>query len=349
MKRAIVAILLLVPGTLAAQDRQLTFPTAGTEAGVGVQVQAPQPTPPPSDPRGRRRPSMVGYIEDAIVASRVRVRFDAGLHARVPDRAEFFYGKCGCFRDLTIPAIFDPEAAGPGPGLLTDLNFQQMHFEAEYALSDRFSVFGALPFRWIQPQEFVPDVEGRFATFGNHGGLGDVRLGLKVGLAASEDQALTAQFQVFTPSAESLDGLGTGHWSVEPALLYYRRLSDRFALESEFGAWLPTGGSPGIPTAGDEKFSGEVLFYGVGPSVTLYRDDRFEFTPVLEFVAWHVLGGFQTTPPNVEADGVDIVNLKIGARFGFGDRSSIYIGYGHALTDADWYDDIVRTEYRYSF
>jgi hypothetical protein len=30
-------------------------------------------------------------------------------------------------------------------------------------------------------------------------------------------------------------------------------------------------------------------------------------------------------------------------------RSSIYVGYGHALTDATWYDDIVRLEYRVGF
>ena len=30
-------------------------------------------------------------------------------------------------------------------------------------------------------------------------------------------------------------------------------------------------------------------------------------------------------------------------------NSSIYFGYGKALTDAKWYDDIVRIEYRHGF
>jgi hypothetical protein len=40
--------------------------------------------------------------------------------------------------------------------------------------------------------------------------------------------------------------------------------------------------------------------------------------------------------------------LKIGARAIFG-QGSVYAGYGHALTDQDWYDNIFRFEYRYSF
>ena len=46
---------------------------------------------------------------------------------------------------------------------------------------------------------------------------------------------------------------------------------------------------------------------------------------------------------------MNIVNLKIGARLGMPNRSSIYVGYGKALTDNAWYDKIVRAEYRMSF
>jgi hypothetical protein len=41
--------------------------------------------------------------------------------------------------------------------------------------------------------------------------------------------------------------------------------------------------------------------------------------------------------------------LKIGPRFSFGTHHSLYIGYGIALTSQNWYRDIFRTEYRYSF
>ena len=59
------------------------------------------------------------------------------------------------------------------------------------------------------------------------------------------------------------------------------------------------------------------------------------------------MNGNQTAAVS-DASGVNIVNLKIGGRVSF-DSGSLYFGYGHALTDAVWYDNIVRLEYRYSF
>src|SRR6202161_2874591 len=50
---------------------------------------------PRSEPRPNIPLSMVGYVDDATVATQVRVRFDASFHDSVPDRAEFFYPPCG--------------------------------------------------------------------------------------------------------------------------------------------------------------------------------------------------------------------------------------------------------------
>jgi len=41
--------------------------------------------------------------------------------------------------------------------------------------------------------------------------------------------------------------------------------------------------------------------------------------------------------------------LKFGARTTFDEVSSLYVGYGHSLTDDRWYNNILRVEYRYSF
>jgi len=48
--------------------------------------QAPRPAPPVR----RRRGTFVGYIDDALPQSHLRVRFDAASGNTVPDRAEFF-------------------------------------------------------------------------------------------------------------------------------------------------------------------------------------------------------------------------------------------------------------------
>src|SRR5437660_1305295 len=59
--------------------------------------------------------SDVGYIDSAIPRTLLRLRADSAFNDNRPDRAEFFYAKCGCFRGLSPNnPLFDPKAAGPG-------------------------------------------------------------------------------------------------------------------------------------------------------------------------------------------------------------------------------------------
>ena len=346
----------LLPGPVPPQDGRQERSVSPTtdEAGSGLltalagrlvwaQAEPAQNQVPPLE-RRRRRPSMVGYINDAGVQTQVRLRFDAGTGIDAPDRAEFFYAKCGCYRFLPAdhPA-FDPDAPGPGPGITTSLNFQQLYAQAELAVHDRVSVYGELPIRWIRPQGFVPDT----GSFGNQSGLSDLRAGVKLALIAEDARFLTLQLQGNLPSGDGLKGLGVEHFSFEPALLYSQGFNDRVNLEGQFGVVLPTGGSDGIATTTD-RFSGNVLYYGIGPSVEVYRGTAVRFAPVVELIGWRVLGGFQTSTLS-EADGVNIVNLKVGGRFELRNGNSIYVGYGHGLTDSVWYDDLFRMEYRFGF
>jgi hypothetical protein len=306
--------------------------------------------PPPAPDAG----SMVGYVDDAIVGSQFRIRFDAGLHDNAPDRADFFYAQ---YAGLN----------GPGPNsVVTDLNFQQLYLRGEYAPMHRLSFFMELPFRWVQPQHAVASVSpSNFLT--NEGGLSDVAAGFKLAAIASPNRYLTFQFQANFPSGDASSGLGTDHYSVAPSLLYFQRFSDRFALEAELGDSHPIGGSScrtpctstNVSGPATQGFAGDVFYYGFGPSYLLYRGEHVQVAPVIELVGWTVLGGLETNcvpgVPNcavqeaMSADGTDIVNLKVGARAMMGAHSSFYVGYGHQLTHAFWYKEIVRAEYRYSF
>jgi outer membrane putative beta-barrel porin/alpha-amylase len=336
MRRVMLMVVLLFPALAVAED---------TSVAVSASAQGAAQQAPAARPELRRRPSMVGYIGDSTIRSHVRIRFDAGFQVMAADRAEFFYGKCGCYRGLPVghPA-YDPNAAGPGPGILTDSNFQQLYILGEYALMNRASVFAELPTRWLKPKAFAPGT----GSFPDATGVSDLRFGVKASLFSSPDRQVTFQFQTAGPTGDALKGLGTGHWSVEPTLLYSEQVSDRLRIETQFGDVIPTGGSAGVPTSGTDRFSGNVLYYGVGPSYELFSTDRVRVAPVVELVGWHVLSGFQTADV-ADASGINIVNLKVGGRIVFRDQSSIYVGYGHALTDNVWYDDILRFEYGFSF
>jgi Putative MetA-pathway of phenol degradation len=332
--------------------------TSDSDSVASQQNAKPNPatTTPVSTSTPKIPGSMVGYIDDPIVGSQVRIRYDAGFDDEFPDRAEYFYAKCACYRGLqtAIPPAFDPNAPGPGPGVPTAINFQELHMLAEYSPMRRFSAFVDVPIRWLQPQGFQPIPP--FPAFPDQSGLGDVTAGLKFAAIATDHTYVTFQLKSYFPSGDATKGLGTNHYSVEPSILLYHSFTSKFVLEGQVGGWLPISGSAGVPITGSEGFAGNIFLYGIGPSYKLYSGRHFSLTPVIELFGWHVTGGFQTQPVTgntfgaaSEVDGLNIVNIKAGVRTSFGPHNSIYIGFGQAVTHDDWYKHIIRAEYRYTF
>jgi len=347
MKHVILTMLAICAPVAAYAQQDTRLPAEGlvvttAQTASASETSAVQANNSSSGPR--RRPSMVGYIENATVGSKVRVRFDAGSGLQGGDRAEFFYAKCGCYRGLpTGNAAYDPDAPGPGPGVLTDANYTQFNINAEYALNGRFSLVADLPVRSLKPQTFVPGT----GSFGNTSGLSDVKGGVKLSLSSDSNNQITFQALASAPSGDAAKGLGTNRWSLEPAILYSATVGDLLGFEAQFGSVIPLDGSKGVPTGSPDKFSGSVIYYGFGPSLDIYSSGGTRLAPVVELVGWHVVDGYSTFE-NAPAKGTDIVNLKLGARLAFG-SGSIYAGWGKALTDAAWYDQLLRVEFRYGF
>jgi hypothetical protein len=274
-----------------------------------------------------------GYIDSAIVGTQFRLRFDAAYGNPMPDRAEFFYGQCGCF-------------GGNAPGPLlpeTNVDYQDFIPYFEWATSDCLSFFFEAPARLINP-----DVNP------NAGGFSDLNAGFKYALIAHPDEYLTIQFRVYAPTGDADRGLGNGHVSLEPSILYFRRFTERLTLQAEFRDWIPI--SDSVAPNGD-NFAGNVIRYGAGLGYDLYccSDEctSRRLTPVAELVGWTILDGYGFDGNNPQAgaidqSGVTIVNAKFGVRYTV-NQHSFYAGYGTALTDDVWYDDIFRLEYRQAF
>src|SRR5439155_25098774 len=74
-----------------------------------------------------------GYVDFAVPVTQFRLRYDSMYGNNRPDRAEFFYGKCGCFAlaPRTV-ATFDPHAPGP-PLIETRVDSQEIRPYLEYA------------------------------------------------------------------------------------------------------------------------------------------------------------------------------------------------------------------------
>ena len=301
------------------------------------------------------------YIDLAIVQNQIRFRFDAASDNPFPDRAEFFYPKCGCFTG----------GNGPGPALPESrVDYQELRADIEYVLFPGLSAFTELPIRFINPE-----------VNENHTGLGDIRAGFKYALLEETDRFLTLQLRGYFPTGDGDKGLGTEHVSLEPGLLFQRN-DGRLRTFGEFRAWIPISSekerfpnpAPGS-TDPLRNFAGTVLRYGLGASYDLYQQcctypcsdcgvchsyvkNRLSF--VSELVGWTVLDGlkFRTSNPAAPTDaafftfdsaaGDTIVNLKLGLRWSR-PNDSFGVGYGFALTDEVWYQNIVRVEYAYRY
>jgi hypothetical protein len=349
MKRALLAMAITIcPAAVAAQDPPAQPAGASDTAAVSASNDAAASQYGAGRRRAAKRGSMTGYIEDATVGSGFSIRFDSGWDMSSPDRAEFFYAKCGCFRDFAGLPSYDPNAPGPGPGAVASLDVNQLDMRTERQIGRHASFFFELPFRWIKPVDFVPQVPGS-GSFGNQSGLADISLGTKVALSASTGHDISMMIRGSIPTGDSTKGLGTDHGSIEPALLVRQGLGGRAQIEGELGYWHPTGTSKG-PLAGNGDFAGDILYYGIGPSFDLVHNRKVQFAPVVELVGWHVLSGFETstfvTGGSGDASGLNIVNLKAGARVAGSGGSSFYVGYGWTLSDNAWFDHVLRIEYR---
>ena len=316
----------------------LTTPTGDPVTQPPTQpVEQPNPEPPSFGGRGRGADvgqSLIldgGYIESAVPRTMARLRFDAGYGNNRPDRGEFFYAKCGCFRP-------QPGSNGP-PRPERNVDYQELTTSVEVAFTQRFSAFFNIPVRFINP-----DVNQ------NAAGISDISFGGKYALVYNECRIISLLLRFQAPAGSTSQGLGNGNWWVEPGLLYLERLSQKWQLFGEFRFQAPLG------TRSD--FTGNLLRYGLGTSYVVAQGRWGYIAPVVEMVGWTVLSGKELNPDlgqAVRAHGDTIVNAKFGVRIGFGEanpgslsptRSDLYVGYGRALTGEVWYKDLLRVEYR---
>ena len=277
--------------------------------------------------------SAPGYLDSALPLTQIRLRYDSAYNNNRPDRAEFFYAKCGCFRIAQI----DPDADGP-PLEETGVDYQDITTYLEYAWTNRFSTFVDVPVRFLNPDRNDNTV-----------GLANMNFGGKYALLYCPDSVLSFQLAMAAPTGDADRGLGNDLFSFSPSLLYYERLTDRLQFDGQVGIWIPAGGS---------DFAGNIVNYGFGLTWFAVDNCNYRIAPVAEVLGWTVLDGQEFAfPPGVidNAGGDTIVNAKIGVRVFFGPRdmvggrSDVYFGYGRALTGEVWYSDILRLEYRMRF
>jgi hypothetical protein len=362
----------------AADTGAGSFGGLGSGAGVGSSVALASPG---------------GYVDDAIPQTIFRLRNDADFGINRFDRATFMFGtwREGSFHPHAFVnngavngLFFDRKAQGTQ--LISEkVNLDTVSAYFEVAASTRLSGFVELPYNFVhfgRDSEDTTESPAERAQFPevaeirnpkqNTSGVSDTLAGFKYAFVADPgNQYVTFQFRTYIPTGDPGLALGTGHYSLEPGVLLYQRLSDRLVVQGEFMDWIPIEGGHG---------AGSVLTYGAGIAYDVVQRPNLRIMPVAEVVGWTVLGGTESVDAPVpatsvtrvnsagpisgvvvngafvpddhffqSASGDTIVNIKLGVRTYFCDHSDLYAGWGHPLTGSRWYEDIFRVEYRYRF
>lgn len=326
------------PQTTPAPSSQMFQAQAASEAGLGELAFSQ---------------AGAGYIDIAVPQTNFRLRYDAAFNGDFSmDRAEYMYPAYRTF-------VQDGNRVGGigigGDDATADVDLQEIHAYLEYAFGDRFSVFADVPVRFVDTT--LTNVTGIDAPSG--GGLGDVWFGFKYALIATPDRYLTFQTKFYTPTGDEEDGLGVGHSSIEPGLLFQNSISPDVVLFGEGKYWIPIDPTdvPADVTGASGDYSSGVFQYGLGAAIDLVERRTWKVQSVNEFVGWTAIDSLQGDPTTAtlakDASGDTIVNIKLGARFYHmtcgRERSSLYAGWGHALTGDKWYEDLFRLEYRVLF
>lgn len=250
--------------------------------------------------------------------TQTRFRWDAAFDYRLPDAAEFFWGKIG---------TKGPKNSTPG------LRYGELDFYQEIAASKTASAFVEMTYRSIDS-----------GTNPSSAGLGDMNVGAKSVILDRELLLITTQFRTYIPVGNFTSGLGTGHVALEPSLLSALKLAPETYLQTQIAYWLPLGGSP--------DFAGSIFHYHVSLNHNLYQHGDFlNIVGTIEVNGYTFRGQFTDFPTGtvVGLSGRSFANIGPGIRVQFCNRVDIGVGSAFGLNNGPGPDQIYRTELRLRF
>lgn len=259
------------------------------------------------------------FQDGARPKTQMKIRFDQGWSMNFPDRAEYYWARA------------DGKGRGPTPPP-ANLDVSDFHLYTE-AAAGRFGLFVDMPYRRNEG-------DNGFTS----SGFGDVFIGTKSMLLDAPLVQITFQFTTFIPSGSAGKGVGTGHTSLEPALLWGFRLAENTFLQAETALWIPVGG--------DSQYAGNIFHYHLALNQLLWRPCcDLQLVGTVELNGWVVLSGEQTDPATLipVTAGPNLVSAGPGLRFVLCDRIDFGLGSAFALSTQRWAEEQIRFDFRWRF
>jgi hypothetical protein len=200
----------------------------------------------------------------------------------------------------------------------------------------------------------------------NVSGFADMNLGTKSVLLDCELLLLTFQFKTYLPTGNFITGLGTGHVSLEPSLLFTLKLTPDCYLQGQYAYWIPVGG--------DALYEGDIFHQHYSLNKTLWCPcPGLRLVGTLECEHWQVLGGDFTSPtllvvkqqqvadgkggmknvpalaPVAQSATTGMFSAGPGLRFFICDKLDVGVGTQIAVTEDHWEEELVRFDFRWRF
>lgn len=260
------------------------------------------------------------FVPGARPTTHVRFRWDAGFSMVFPDRAEYFWAQAD-------GSGLGPQPVPPYKGE-RGLDYDELSMYTEAAVNN-FAMTFEVPYRSVDP------LDGSIEA-----GFSDMIIGTKSLVFDRELFQITFQFRTFMPSGNTLEGLGTGHVSLEPSLILGFKISPESYLQAQLAEWIPIGGS---------KFAGSILHYHISYNRTLIH--LLPDVPVvgtLEFNGWSFQDGSYTDPYTGPQQANDFTYAAgaVGLRMFVCDNLDMGMSGNFALNTPNWTRELYRLEFR---
>ena len=190
-------------------------------------------------------------------------------------------------------------------------------------------------------------------------GFGDMTIGTKAMLLDCCCLQATFIFKTTLPTGDFSKGLGTGHVSLEPSLVFGVPISQTWFLQIQQAYWIPIGGDPlyeaniyhghyalnhelwcpcpGLRLVGTLELNHWVVFTGAftDPDFTISLPSKTNATPMATAIA--------------QPAGASIISVGPGIRFVICDKIDFGVGSAIAVTGPRWASEEIRAEFRWRF
>lgn len=186
-------------------------------------------------------------------------------------------------------------------------------------------------------------------------GFGDLTIGTKSLLLDCSLMQITFQFKTFLPTANFITGLGTGHVSLEPSILFNICCSKKMYLQGQLAYWIPVGG--------DNLYQGNIFHTHFSLNRLLWCPCAgVQLVSAFEVGHYTILNGAFTDTKVLQPDpntGMlspvsraarnDFVYAGPGLRLFICEKMDIGVGSQFALTSQHFAEQIVRAEMRFRY